>query len=141
MRRQVLIGLGALTVAFGGAACGGSDATSSASDAAAAATDSASAAVSSATEAASSAAAGAAGDATAGKAVFTANCAGCHTLADAGAAGTVGPNLDEAKPALEKIIERVTNGAAPMPAFGKDGKLDATQIADVAAYVSSATAG
>ena len=39
------------------------------------------------------------GDATAGKAVFTsAGCGGCHTLADAGANGNVGPNLDEAKP-------------------------------------------
>ena len=39
------------------------------------------------------------GDATAGKTVFmSAGCVGCHTLADAGAKGTVGPNLDEAKP-------------------------------------------
>ncbi len=35
------------------------------------------------------------GDAAAGKEVFSANCAGCHTLADAGAAGAVGPNLDD----------------------------------------------
>ena len=41
----------------------------------------------------------AAGDAAAGKEVFaSAGCAGCHTLADAGSTGTVGPNLDEAKP-------------------------------------------
>ena len=39
------------------------------------------------------------GDATAGKAVFTsAGCTGCHTLADANAHGTVGPNLDQVKP-------------------------------------------
>src|SRR6187549_1024268 len=37
------------------------------------------------------------GDPTAGKAVYTsAGCASCHTLADAGATGNVGPNLDEA---------------------------------------------
>jgi mono/diheme cytochrome c family protein len=37
------------------------------------------------------------GDATAGKAVFTsAGCASCHTLSQAGATGTVGPNLDTA---------------------------------------------
>src|SRR5262245_4066281 len=36
------------------------------------------------------------GDAAAGKKVFlTAGCTACHTLADAGSAGTVGPNLDE----------------------------------------------
>ena len=29
------------------------------------------------------------------KALFTANCAGCHTFAAAGTNGTVGPNLDE----------------------------------------------
>ncbi len=36
------------------------------------------------------------GAAAAGKAVFTgaSGCSGCHTLADAGASGTVGPNLD-----------------------------------------------
>jgi len=79
---------------------------------------------------------GAAGDATAGKAVFTsAGCASCHTLADAGSTGTVGPNLDSKKPSAALVTERVTNGKAPMPSF--KGQLSATQIADVAAYVSS----
>ena len=42
----------------------------------------------------------AAGDATAGKEIFlgTAGCSSCHTLADAGSTGTVGPNLDDLKP-------------------------------------------
>jgi mono/diheme cytochrome c family protein len=31
-----------------------------------------------------------------GKELFVQNCASCHTLADAGTAGTVGPNLDTA---------------------------------------------
>lgn len=35
-------------------------------------------------------------DAAKGKELFTAKCAGCHTLADAGAVGTAGPNLDDA---------------------------------------------
>jgi mono/diheme cytochrome c family protein len=79
---------------------------------------------------------GAAGDAAAGKAVFmSAGCAGCHTLADAGSTGNVGPNLDDAKPDAALVKERVTNGKAPMPAF--KGQLSPTQIADVAAYVSS----
>jgi len=78
----------------------------------------------------------AAGDAAAGKAVFTsAGCVGCHTLADAGATGTVGPNLDEAKPSAALVVERVTAGKGPMPPF--KGQLSDTQIADVAAYVSS----
>ena len=41
----------------------------------------------------------AAADVARGKAIFaSAGCAGCHTLADAGATGTVGPSLDAAKP-------------------------------------------
>jgi mono/diheme cytochrome c family protein len=76
------------------------------------------------------------GDAAAGKAVFTsAGCVGCHTLADAGATGTVGPNLDDAKPSADLVIERVTNGKGAMPPF--KGQLSEKQIQDVAAYVSS----
>jgi mono/diheme cytochrome c family protein len=79
---------------------------------------------------------GAEGDAAAGKTVFaSAGCASCHTLSDAGATGTVGPNLDEAKPDAELVHERVTNGAGAMPSF--KGQLSEQQINDVAAYVSS----
>jgi mono/diheme cytochrome c family protein len=31
-----------------------------------------------------------------GKALFVTNCSSCHTLADANAVGTIGPNLDDA---------------------------------------------
>jgi cytochrome c6 len=92
--------------------------------------------------AASTGAAGGAaqGDAAAGKKVFeTAGCTSCHTLADAGATGTVGPNLDEAKPSHDLAVERVTNGKPPMPPF-KD-QLSEQQIQDVAAYVVQATSG
>jgi len=77
------------------------------------------------------------GDAAAGKVVFTgaAGCRGCHTLADAGATGTVGPNLDQVKPAYALVVDRVTNGKGAMPPF--KGSLTETQIQDVAAYVSS----
>ena len=79
---------------------------------------------------------GGAGDEAAGKTVFaSAGCASCHTLSDAGATGTVGPNLDEAKPDTELVHDRVTNGAGAMPAF--KGQLSEQQINDVAAYVSS----
>lgn len=80
------------------------------------------------------------GDATAGKAVFaSAGCVGCHTLADAKAKGTVGPNLDQAKPALSRVISRVTDGRGAMPPF--KGQLSNKQIADVAAYVVKASGG
>jgi cytochrome c553 len=76
------------------------------------------------------------GDATAGKAVFaSAGCGSCHTLSDAGASGTVGPNLDDAKPSADHVVEMVTNGSGVMPSF-KD-QLSEQQINDVAAYVSS----
>lgn len=71
-----------------------------------------------------------------GKSVFaTAGCGGCHTLADAGASGTVGPNLDEAKPAKELVLDRVTNGKGAMPPF--KGQLTDAQIDAVAEYVGS----
>jgi mono/diheme cytochrome c family protein len=72
----------------------------------------------------------------AGKHVFeTAGCSGCHTLKDAGATGTVGPNLDQLKPSKARVAQQVTNGGKIMPAF--KGRLSAAQIAAVAAYVSS----
>jgi len=80
------------------------------------------------------------GNAEAGKAVFTsAGCVNCHTLAAAGATGTVGPNLDEAHPSADKVVERVTEGKGVMPSF--KGQLTDQQIQDVAAFVSSSTRG
>jgi len=80
------------------------------------------------------------GDAAAGKVVFTSQgCTSCHTLKDAGATGNVGPNLDQAKPPLALVVDRVTNGKAPMPAFA--GQLTPQQIQDVASYVVQATKG
>lgn len=72
-----------------------------------------------------------------GKSIFTANCGSCHTLADAGTTGTVGPNLDEAKPTKDKVATQVTNGGGAMPPFGD--KLSAEEIQDVAAYVVAST--
>ena len=80
------------------------------------------------------------GDPTAGKRIFqSAGCTSCHTLADAGATGTVGPNLDQAKPDYRKATARVTLGKGAMPSF--KGQLSTQQIADVAAYVVKATGG
>jgi mono/diheme cytochrome c family protein len=80
------------------------------------------------------------GDPTAGKTIFlSAGCTGCHTLADAKATGTVGPNLDQAKPDYRLVTARVTLGKGQMPSF--KGQLSAQQIADVASYVVKATGG
>ena len=70
-----------------------------------------------------------------GRGVFeTAGCTGCHTLKDAGSTGSVGPNLDDAKPSASLVVDRVTNGQGGMPPFA--GKLSSAQIQAVAAYVS-----
>jgi mono/diheme cytochrome c family protein len=80
------------------------------------------------------------GDPTAGAKIFTsAGCVGCHTLAAAHATGTVGPNLDQAKPDYRLVTARVTNGKGVMPSF--KGQLTDQQIADVAAFVVKATGG
>ncbi len=76
------------------------------------------------------------GNLTSGKDIFVANCGSCHMLADAGTSGTVGPNLDQLKPALAIVEKQVINGGAVMPAF--KGKLTPAQIKAVAKYVSSA---
>ena len=78
------------------------------------------------------------GNPQAGKAVFeSAGCKGCHTLKAAGATGTVGPNLDQLKPAYARVVTQVTNGGQIMPAF--KSSLSTTQIHDVAAFVYAST--
>jgi mono/diheme cytochrome c family protein len=71
-----------------------------------------------------------------GKGIFASSCGSCHTLADAGTTGTVGPNLDDSKPPKSLVVDRVTNGQGAMPSF-KDS-LDEAQIEAVADYVSTA---
>jgi quinohemoprotein ethanol dehydrogenase len=75
-----------------------------------------------------------AGNAAAGAAVWSDNCAGCHGTDGGGANG--GPNLIGNEMALDpaKVRAQVTNGGGGMPAF-KD-TLSTQQINDVAAYVS-----
>lgn len=78
------------------------------------------------------------GDPVAGKKVFlTAGCTTCHTLKAAGSHGTVGPNLDQLKPAEAKIVHQVTFGGAIMPPF--KAQLTPKQIQDVAAFVYTST--
>ena len=73
--------------------------------------------------------------ASAGKELFTQNCSNCHTLADAGTKGQVGPNLDQLRPGPDLVTSQVTNGGGGMPAFAN--KLSADQIKQIADYVSS----
>jgi mono/diheme cytochrome c family protein len=75
-----------------------------------------------------------------GKELFTSSgCGGCHTLADAGASGTVGTNLDDAKPTQQLVVDRVTNGLGAMPSF--EGQLSSEEIQAIATYVAQAAGG
>lgn len=74
-----------------------------------------------------------------GKDVFTTTCGGCHTLADAGTSGAIGPNLDDAKPDAATVKAFVRGGGGGMPAFGD--KLANAEIDAVAAYVASVAGG
>ena len=65
------------------------------------------------------------------------NCAACHSLRDAGSVANVGPNLNEIRPDLGRVIISVTNGAGVMPSYL--GILTQDEIEAVAYYVSEAS--
>ena len=77
-----------------------------------------------------------------GKKVFleisSPQCALCHTLADAGASGAVGPVLDELKPTTDRVRTAVTKGIGPMP---PNSSLTPEQVEAVALYVSRVAGG
>jgi mono/diheme cytochrome c family protein len=80
------------------------------------------------------------GNAEGGAQVFASSgCGSCHTLAAADSSGTIGPNLDQAKPSYALAVTRITKGRGAMPSF--EGQLSAQQIADVAQYVVESTSG
>ena len=63
-------------------------------------------------------------------------CSGCHTLADAGATGHVGPSLDgDANLTHDFVVDRVSNGQGQMPAFG--GQMSTDEIEAVATYLTA----
>ena len=74
-----------------------------------------------------------------GKQIFLeeGNCATCHTLQDANSYGNIGPNLNEIKPDIMRIISAVTNGIGVMPAY--EGQLSTEEIKAVATYVVRST--
>ena len=83
------------------------------------------------------AACGCGGDSQGNKLFTSVGCSNCHTLADAGATGQVGPNLDVMRPMAAQVAAMVAQGGGGMPAFG--GQLSSDQIKAVADYVENAT--
>ena len=73
-----------------------------------------------------------------GKEIFleAGNCAACHMLSDAGSNAMVGPNLNEIRPDIQRIIMAVKNGIGVMPAM--EGILTDEEIEAVAHYTSIA---
>tara|TARA_Y100001970_G_C13844684_1_gene656230 strand:+ start:276 stop:596 length:321 start_codon:yes stop_codon:yes gene_type:complete len=73
-----------------------------------------------------------------GKDIFLnkAECSTCHTLADAGSNGQIGPNLNEIRPDKIRVMLSVTNGIGVMPAY--EGQLTLDEIEAVSHYVSIA---
>ena len=74
-----------------------------------------------------------------GKLIFLGdgNCATCHTLKDANSYGNIGPNLNEIKADISRVIMAVTNGIGVMPAY--QGQLSDEEINAVATYVNEST--
>ena len=74
-----------------------------------------------------------------GKIIFVGdgNCATCHSLDDANSNGKVGPNLNEIKPDISRVLMAVTNGIGVMPAY--QGQLSDEEIEAVATYVFEST--
>ena len=74
---------------------------------------------------------------TKGRQMFSDNgCNACHTLADASAAGAVGPSFD-GDASLDKAhaVAVITNGQGPMPSFGWLGEEDIDLIASYVVQV------
>ena len=71
----------------------------------------------------------------AGDQLFSENCGSCHALSAAGAAGTVGPNLDDLKPTAGRVLTAIEQGGAgtgTMPANIVEGE----EAQAVAEYVA-----
>ena len=74
-----------------------------------------------------------------GKQIFLADgsCATCHTREDANSIGNIGPNLNEIKPDISRVLMAVTNGIGVMPAY--QWQLSEEEIEAVATYVVEST--
>jgi mono/diheme cytochrome c family protein len=72
--------------------------------------------------------------AAAGRALFvSAGCGSCHTLADAGTSGRIGPDLEQAHPDYQLALRRITDGGDGMPSF--DRTLTQAQIRTLGHYL------
>ena len=66
-----------------------------------------------------------------------AQCGVCHTLQAASSEGNIGPNLDQLKPSMDRIMYVVTNGIGVMQPW--EGILTDEEIEAVAYYIFNST--
>ena len=75
-----------------------------------------------------------------GRTLFTGNCSMCHTLASAGAAGRIGPNLDQLRPPEQLTLDAIEKGRARGNGQMPGGLLQGADAENVASFIA-ATAG
>lgn len=63
-------------------------------------------------------------------------CAICHTLEAAGAAGAVGPSMNELQPDAARVVNALKNGIGQMPAYTS---LTPEQVKILSEYVAKAS--
>jgi ubiquinol-cytochrome c reductase cytochrome c subunit len=76
-------------------------------------------------------------DQSVGQALFSLNCAACHTIegtGDALAQGTNAPSIDVRNVTAQQVAEAIRTGPANMPRF--TGNLSDQQVADIVSYVT-----
>jgi mono/diheme cytochrome c family protein len=72
-----------------------------------------------------------------GRQIFGERCNECHTLAAAGTAGKVGPNLDQLKPPKVLVLDAIANGRRQGNGTMPAGIVSGQDASDVAAFVSA----
>jgi mono/diheme cytochrome c family protein len=68
------------------------------------------------------------------RAVFAHTCGACHTLADAGASGLFGPDLDELRPSAARVRRMIRTGS--LDGIMQPGLLEGDEARSVATYVA-----
>lgn len=72
-----------------------------------------------------------------GRTIFDNSCKRCHSLADASAASTIGPDLDVIQPAFVLTVDAIEQGRARGNGQMPKGLTDAAGARDVASYLEA----
>ena len=75
-----------------------------------------------------------------GKEIFATKCGACHTLADAGTSGTIGPDIDTLAPDAQTVEDAIANGGAGTGMMPR-GLVSGEDLTHVTDYIVAATGG